>query len=60
METIDKVAIAIVVVLVTVISAAIAFDLGQRGMRAQAVERGFAEWKVNNNGTDVTFVWNKR
>ena len=60
METIDKVAIAIVAVLVTVISAAIAFDLGQRGMRAQAVERGFAEWKVNNNGTDVTFVWNKR
>lgn len=60
METIDKVAIAIVAVLVTIISAAIAFDLGQRGMRAQAVERGFAEWKVNNNGTDVTFVWNKR
>jgi hypothetical protein len=60
METIDKAAIAIVAVLLTIISAAIAYDMGQRGMRAQAVERGFAEWKVNNNGTDVTFVWNKR
>lgn len=60
METIDKVAIAIVAVLLTVISAAIAYDMGQRDMRAQAVERGYAEWKVNNNGTDVSFVWNKR
>ena len=60
METIDKVAIAIVAVLLTVISSAIAYDMGQRGMRAQAVERGYAEWKVNNNGTDVSFVWNKR
>lgn len=60
METIDKVAIGVVAFLVTFISAAIAFDIGQRGMRAQAVERGFAEWKVNTNGTDVTFVWNKR
>lgn len=60
METIDKVAIGVVAFLITFISAAIAFDIGQRGMRAQAVERGFAEWKVNTNGTDVTFVWNKR
>lgn len=60
METIDKVAIGVVAILVTIISAAIAFDIGQRGMRAQAVERGFAEWKVNNNGTDVTFVWKKQ
>lgn len=60
MQTIDKAAIAIVAVLVTIISSAIAYDMGQRGMRAQAVERGYAEWKVNNNGTDVSFVWNKR
>ena len=60
METIDKVALTALAFIVVIISSAIAYDLGQRGMRAQAVERGYAEWKVNNNGTDVSFVWNKR
>lgn len=59
MDTIDKALITIVSVLVVFCAAAIAYDLGQRGVRAAAVERGLAEWKVNERGTDVTFIWKK-
>lgn len=59
MDTIDKALITIGSVLVVFCAAAIAYDLGQRGVRAAAVERGLAEWKVNERGTDVTFIWKK-
>lgn len=59
MDTFDKVLIAILSLLATFCAAAIAYDMGQRGVCAAAVERGLAEWKVNDRGTDVTFVWKK-
>ena len=60
METLDKVLLTALFFISMFCAGAIAYDIGKSGVRAQAVERGFAEWKVNNNGTDVTFVWNKR
>lgn len=59
-HTIDKVAIGVVALMVAFLSAAIAYDLGQREVRAQAIKRGLASWKVNTKGTEVTFVWNKQ
>jgi hypothetical protein len=59
MDTFDKVLITVLSLLVAFCAAAIAYDMGQRGVRAAAVERGLAEWKVNEQGTNVTFVWKK-
>ena len=59
MDTIDKVAIAFLAIALAFISSAISYDIAQRGVREQAVLRGYAQWKVRDDGTNVTFEWKK-
>lgn len=59
MDAIDKALVVVLSLLAAFCAAAIAYDMGRRGVREEAIVRGFAEWKVNDRGTDVTFVWKK-
>lgn len=59
MQTIDKIAIFLIAALLAFISSGISYEIAQRGVREQAVIRGYASWKVSNDGSKVTFEWKK-
>jgi hypothetical protein len=59
MDTIDKVLIAVIAFLLAGITGLISYEIAQRNVREQAVIRGYAQWKVRDDGTNVTFEWKK-
>lgn len=59
METFDKIAIVLLSIILAMISSIITYDIATRNVREQAVMKGYAQWKVNDRGTEVTFEWKK-
>ena len=57
MDTIDKALIVIAVVLSSLVTGIICYDIADRGMKEQAVLKGYGEWKSRPDGSHNTFNW---
>ena len=60
MQTLEKVLLTVVICILVGLFGIAAYDSGQRNIRAEAVERGYGEWKVGTRGNEVKFVWKKQ
>ena len=57
MDTIDKALIVLVVILSSLVTGAVCYDIAGRGVKEQAVLKGYGEWKVRADGSQPTFHW---